>query len=186
MSFSTFETSPQWGDDPALTDGVLTRRVWAFVVDGLLVSLLCGLLWLLLLTFGVLTLGLGLPLLGLIPFVPFLYNWLSLLGRVTATPGQALLGLRVRRDADLGSPDPIQALAWSAGFAVTFLVGAWPFLAALVTPRHRTLHDLVSGLVVVRSQAVRRVSLTGPGPTWNTGAGRSNGPTDAAGAPAFE
>jgi uncharacterized RDD family membrane protein YckC len=168
LSHSRFDIA-DWSDEAALTEGVLTRRLVAFLIDGVLVTLLCWVLFAVLVLFGVLTLGLGLPLLSLIPLVPIAYNWLSLLRRASATPGQALLGLRVRRDADLGPPSGLQALAWSLGFTVTCGLGFIWFAVALVTVRHRALHDLVSGLVVVRAGATS--ALTGPGRAWKTGAG---------------
>lgn len=138
----------------ALAQGVLTRRVLAFVVDGLLCTAVIAVLWVMLLGFGLLTLGLGLPLLGLLPAVPFLYNWLSLCSPLSATPGQRLLGLVVRRDADLGPPTPLEALIWTVGFVVTISLGAVWFAAALITVRHRALHDIAAGLCVVRRQAL--------------------------------
>lgn len=169
MSYSRFDIA-DWSEEAALTEGVLTRRVLAFLVDGFLLTCLCGALWVVLGLFGILTLGLGLPLLGLIPVVPILYNWLSILGRTSATPGQALLGLRVRRDEDLGPPTGLQALIWSIGFAITCTLGFIWFAVALVTVRHRALHDLVSDLVVVRARGLTS-TLTGPPPAWKTGRG---------------
>ena len=148
--------------DDALTAGVLSRRIFAFFLDCLLVAALCAVLWVLLLLFGLLTLGLGLPLLGLLPLVPVLYNWLSVASSLSGTPGQRLMGLQVRRNADLAPPTPLEALVWTVGFVVTVSLGAVWFVFALITVRHRTLHDVVSGLVVVRSRA-----LTAPAPVWN-------------------
>ena len=48
---------------------------------------------------------------SILPFVPFFYHFLSLLGSSNATPGQQMMGLMVRRDADLGPPTGLQALA---------------------------------------------------------------------------
>lgn len=142
-----------WPEDALLRD-VLGRRVLAFVVDALLVTVICAAVWVLLLAVGLLTLGLGLPLFALLPAVPLLYNWLALLTPVAATPGQALLGLTVRRDADLTRPSGLEALVWIVGFYISVTLGVFWLLAALFTVRHRTLHDMLSGLVVVRSQAL--------------------------------
>lgn len=169
MSYSRFEIG-DWSAEAGLTEGVLTRRVFAFLIDGLLVTVICAALWVVLGIFGVMTLGLGLPLLGLIPLVPIAYNWLALMGRSSATPGQALLGLRVRRDEDLGQPSGLQALVWSLGFVITCSLGFIWFAIALVTIRHRALHDLISGLTVVRSRAVTS-ALTEPRAAWKDGRG---------------
>jgi uncharacterized RDD family membrane protein YckC len=110
-----------------------------------------------------------LPLLGLLPAVPPLYHFLSLASRLSATPGQALLGLRVRRNGDLGRPDMLEALVSVVGFYVTLALGAIWLAIALATTRHRTLHDLVAGLVVVRTDALS--ALTAPDGDWNMGHG---------------
>jgi uncharacterized RDD family membrane protein YckC len=140
--------------DDALVHGVLSRRVLAFVLDGLIVAGVCGTLWLVLLAFGLLTLGLGLPLLGIVPLVPLLYNWLSVASPFSATPGQRIMGLVVRHNADLGRPTPLEALIWTAGFVLTMSLGGIWLAVALLTVRHRTLHDIASGLVVVRRRAL--------------------------------
>jgi uncharacterized RDD family membrane protein YckC len=149
-------------DDYWLTEGVLARRVFAWLVDLLLIGLLLGALLLLLLLFGVLTLGLGLPLLGALPVVPFCYHWLFVAGPASATPGQQALGLVVRRDDDLGRPTPVQAFVYTLVFYLTLAATGLLLLVALFTVRHRTLHDLASGLVVVRARA-----LTGGLGSWN-------------------
>jgi uncharacterized RDD family membrane protein YckC len=156
--------------EAALTHAVLRRRVAAFVLDGLLVAALCCVAWMVLLTFGLLTLGLGLPLLGLLPAVPVAYNWLSVASDLSATPGQYLTGLAVRRDADLVRPTPLEALVWTLGFVATISLGAIWFGFALLTRRRRTLHDLLSGLTVVRRRALQQ-ALTGPGLVWDAPAG---------------
>ena len=104
--------------------------------------------------FGVVTFGLGMPLLALLPVMPPLYHFLTLASPLSATPGQTLMGLVVRRNRDLGRPDPLEALICVACFYATLALGAIWLAVALVTTRHRTLHDLLSGLVVVRSEAV--------------------------------
>lgn len=143
-------------DDDWLTEGVLTRRVVAWLVDVVLIGLLCAALWFLLLLFGVLTLGLGLPLLGILPLVPFGYHVLFLAGSSSATPGQQALGLVVRRSDDLGRPTPLQAVVFTLAFFVTLATSGLLLLVALFTVRKRTLHDLASGLVVVRLRALTR------------------------------
>ena len=143
-------------DDDWLTEGVLIRRIFAWLIDALLISLLLVGLWFALLLFGVLTLGLGLPLFGVLPFVPFCYHMLSILGPMSATPGQAALDLVVRRNDDFGQPTAIQAVIYTLLFFVTLATCGLLLLVALFTVRKRTLHDLASGLVVVRSRALTR------------------------------
>jgi uncharacterized RDD family membrane protein YckC len=149
-------------DDEWLTRGVLTRRVFAWLLDVLLIGLLFAVLGIGLLLFGVLTLGLGLPLLSVLPFVPFCYHVGFLAGSTSATPGQSALGLVVRRDDDFGPPTLFQAVISTLVFFLTLATSGLLLLVALVTVRHRTLHDLASGLVVVRARA-----LTARSGSWN-------------------
>lgn len=142
-----------WPQEYWLGTGVLTRRVFAWLIDaGLILCLAVG-AWMFCLLFGVLTLGLGWPLFGVLPALPVLYHWLFL-ASFAATPGQAMLGLTVRREADLQRPGPLEALAFTLLFYLTMLCGAFWFAIALFTPRHRALHDMVSGLWVVRARAL--------------------------------
>ncbi len=165
MSYANAQPPPPYGlammQDDLLTRGVMTRRCVAWVVDLVLIAGLTLVGWVVLFTFGLLTLGLGMPLLGLLPFVPAAYYFLFLAG-MAATPGQAMLGLRVLRDDDLGRPTPLQALLAVVIYTVTWATSGLLLLIAPFTRRHRTLHDLVSGLVVVRTRA-----LTAPSPLWN-------------------
>ena len=149
-------------DDHWLIAGVMIRRIVAWLLDVLLVGLLVAALWFVLLLFGVLTLGIGMPLLGLLPFVPFCYHLFFVAGPWSATPGQRALGLAVRRNDDLGPPSFAQAFVYTLVFYLTLATLGWLLLIALFTVRHRTLHDLASGLVVVRTRA-----LTGGFGSWN-------------------
>ena len=127
-------------------------------------------LWTVLATFTVLTFGLGAPVMALLGAVPFLYTWLSVAGGLSATPGQAMMGLRVRQNADLGPPGAGAALIWTVGYMVTVALGAIWLAVALITGRNRTGHDLVAGLVVVRVDGLRR-PLTTAAPPWTMRAG---------------
>jgi uncharacterized RDD family membrane protein YckC len=151
--------------------GVLPRRCLAWLVDVVLIGLLVWVLWWLLLFFVLLTLGLGHGVLLLLPFVPFAYHMLSLLGRRSATPGQRLCGLTVRRNDDLGPPHPLQAFVSTLLLYITLATSGLLLLIALFTIRHRTLHDVVSGLVVVRVDAM--AALTAPAAGWNMPPGTS-------------
>jgi uncharacterized RDD family membrane protein YckC len=161
-----FDSGLDWVSDAEMTDGAIARRVVAFVIDGVIVLIVCKALAAALFVFGILTLGLGFPLLGLIPVVPVLYNWASLVSPLSATPGQALLGLAVRRNEDLGPPGGFAAIIFVLGFYLSLALSGLPLLLALFNARHRTLHDIASGLVLVRSQALTRAAGF-----WNMPAG---------------
>jgi uncharacterized RDD family membrane protein YckC len=162
MSYSSYPPSSALQEDAVLTGGVMFRRVIAWLLDAMLIALLCGAMWMSFLLFGLLTLGLGFPLLGLIPAIPVLYHWLSIASSLSATPGQAMMGLVVRRNEDLGQPSGLQALVFTLLFYLTMAAGMIWMAIALLTIRHRTFHDIASGLVVVRSRA-----LTPPALFWN-------------------
>ena len=139
-----------------LTEGVLTRRVLAWLVDMLLVGIILAVIWV---SFGVLTLatfGLGLPLFALLPAVPFAYHWLFI-ATAGATPGQALFGICVRRDDDLGPASLLAALIFTVVLWVQLAFSGLWLLLALFTFRHRAIHDLASGLVIVRSRALTKL-----------------------------
>ena len=155
-------------DDDFLVGGALSRRCVAWCVDFCLIGILVAVAWAALVMFGLLTFGLGFSALSLLPFIPFLYHVLSLMSGPTATPGQQMLGLTVRRDADLGPPTPLQVLISVLVFYLTLATSGLLLFVALFTLRHRTLHDLVSGLVVVRVQAMRTLTASNQG--WNMGA----------------
>jgi uncharacterized RDD family membrane protein YckC len=143
----------------------------AWLFDVFLIALLVWVLWWILVMFGLLTFGLGFGAMSILPFVPFCYHFLSLLGASSATPGQQMTGLTVRRDFDLGPPNPMQALASVLMFYLTLATSGLLLVVALFTRRHRTLHDLVSGLVVVRVRGMQ--TLTGAGAGWNMSGGTS-------------
>jgi len=149
--------------DTGLIEGVMFRRVWAWLIDLLLLGGIVAVLWVILVGFGLLTLGLGLPLLGLLPVVPLAYHIVFVAGRRSATPGQVMMDLVVARDQDLGRPSLLQAILFTAGLWLTLGAGVIWLAAALVIRRHRTLHDLVSGVVVVRSSALSRALTAAPG-----------------------
>jgi uncharacterized RDD family membrane protein YckC len=155
-------------DDEFLTAGVMSRRCVAWVIDVLLIAMLIWVLWWILVMFGLLTLGLGFGAMSILPFVPFCYHFFSLLGVASATPGQRIMGLIVRRNDDFGPPTGLQAFLAVLLFYLTMATSGLLLLVALFTVRHRTLHDLVSGLVVVRVQA-----LTAQGGGWNMYGGTS-------------
>ncbi len=157
-------------DEAPLLEGVLFRRVWAWLIDLLLVGGIVAVLWVVLVGFGLLTLGLGLPLLGLLPAVPVAYHVLFVASARSATPGQAMMDLTVRRDQDLGRPSLLQAVLFTAGLWLTLGAGVVWLAAALLTTRHRTLHDLVSGVVVIRARALDG-ALTAPADFGNMGRG---------------
>jgi uncharacterized RDD family membrane protein YckC len=136
--------------DPLLTRGVLARRLCAFLVDLFIIGVLSWMLAIGILIFGILTLGLGWLMFHILPLLPFVYYTL-LVGGSSGTPGQRLFGLSVRQDLDLRMPSMAQAFVWTLLMWLSFVLACVPFALALVSPRHRAGHDLLSGLVVIRN-----------------------------------
>ena len=140
-------------EDDVLTEGVPLRRVWAWLIDVVLIAVLAGVLWVLVMVLGLLTLGLGMTLLGVLPLVPLAYH-LLFVAMSGATPGQSFMGLTVRRNEDLGPPDFARAALFTVGLYVTLAAGVIWLGVAFFTLRRRTLHDILAGVVVVRRRAL--------------------------------
>jgi uncharacterized RDD family membrane protein YckC len=130
---------------------VLARRVLAYLLDLVFIAIIGGVLGTALTLLTILSFGLLGVLLYILPAVGVLYGALTIGGRHSATWGMRLMSLEVRR-TDGGRPDFVQALIFSLLFYATIALTSWLILlVALVTPRKRALHDLLSGLVIRRS-----------------------------------
>ncbi|MFD9896818.1 RDD family protein [Mesorhizobium sp. NPDC059025] len=139
-------------DDVRAYDGVRSRRVFACILDYLVVGLLTIPFAILVFLFGIITLGLGWMLFSvLVPAVAVVYIWNTLGGRDQATLGMKAMGIRLDR-LD-GTPiDGMTAvvhsvLFWAGNVILTPLV----LLITLFSDRKRTLHDLLLGTVVSRT-----------------------------------
>lgn len=155
--------------DDWLTRDVWPRRIFAFLIDWVLIAILSAAIAWTIGVLGLLTLGFGFALWHLLWLVPPAYFILWLTTREAATPGQRLLGLTVRQDSALGfagvaaGPSFAQGLAWTVLLFLSFSVAAGlPLLLVLFTKRRRALHDLLSGLTVVHRHAL------GPGPWFGS------------------
>jgi uncharacterized RDD family membrane protein YckC len=139
-------------DDTRAYEGVRTRRVLAFFIDYLIVGLLTIPFAILVLLLGILTLGLGWMLFSiLVPTVALTYVWNTLGGPKQATTGMQVMGIRLDR-LDEKPVDGMLAvvhtvLFWAGNVVLTPLI----LLATLVLDRKRTVHDLLLGTVVTRS-----------------------------------
>jgi uncharacterized RDD family membrane protein YckC len=127
--------------------GVRTRRIVAFFLDLVLVSILAMALWFALL---ILTLGFSLLLLPPIyPLVAFFYNGLTVSGRKMATPGMRVMDLEMRMH-DSGARVPfIHAAAHALFFYLSWMLPPL-FLVPLVDAEKRCLHDMLAGVLFVR------------------------------------
>jgi uncharacterized RDD family membrane protein YckC len=150
-------TPPDPLDNPALYAGVRTRRVFGYLVDLVLIGMLWGVAWVGALLLGIVTLGLVWPILVVaVGFVPLAYHTLTIAGPTSGTVGMWLFDVEVRSWTGK-RPDFGQALIMTAIYMIT----VWPtglliLLVSLFDGRSRTLHDILSGTVVVRRSALQR------------------------------
>lgn len=136
--------------NPHVSAGVIPRRIFALLLDMFIIGIIGWVSAFFILIFGFLTLGLGWLAWHIIPVLPFAYYTL-LIGGSGATPGQRAMGITVRQDTTLAPPTLPQALVWSLLLALSFVFAGIPFLLALLNPRHRAAHDILSGLVILRA-----------------------------------
>jgi len=139
-------------DDVRAYDGVRTRRVLAFCIDYLIIGLLLIPVGIAVFLLGLVTLGLGWSLFAVIaPVVALVYIWVTLGGPAQSTIGMRMMGIRLDR-LDGRPIDGLLAvvhsvLFWAGNALLTPLI----LLATLFLDRKRTVHDLLLGTVVTRS-----------------------------------
>ena len=127
--------------------GVRTRRIFAFCIDIVFVTILSMILWTVLL---VLTIGLSLVLLPpIFPFVAFFYNGLTVSGVKMATPGMRMMDLEMRLHRDGARVPFINAAAHALFFYLSWMLPP-VFLVPLVDSEKRCLHDMLAGVLVLR------------------------------------
>src|SRR6476620_12447961 len=149
---------------PELFEGVLARRVVAFVIDFIILAVPVLLAAMFIFAFGIVTLGLGFALCWLVS--PSTVIWALLyFGGTLGGPNSATIGLRVL-DLEMrtwyGAPayfvlGAVHAIAF--WFTVSFFT---PFvlLVAFFNERRRLLHDILLGTVIINKSA--RASMLRP------------------------
>jgi uncharacterized RDD family membrane protein YckC len=136
--------------DPRLLDSVILRRAMALFLDWFCMGVVFWTSLLFIGIFGIFTLGAGWLAFHFLPFLPFAYYAL-LIGGSGATPGQRLMDITLRRDTDLAAPSLAQALVWTLLLYASFALAGVPFLFALLNPHKRAMHDILSGLTIIRA-----------------------------------
>lgn len=142
---------------PELFDGVLARRVVAFMVDFVIISIPVVLAAMFIFAFGIVTLGLGFALYWLLPSATVIwaivYFGVTLGGPTSATLGMRVMDLEMR--TWYGAPayfvlGAVHAVAF--WFTVSFFT---PFvlLVAFFNERGRLLHDIMLGTVIINNAA---------------------------------
>jgi uncharacterized RDD family membrane protein YckC len=149
---------------PELFRGVLTRRVFAFLIDVVVLSIPVILVVVFIAVFGVITLGLGWVLFWLVSpasvIWALIYYGASLGGPHSATVGMRMMDLQLR--TWYGAPSYFvlgamhAVLFWISVSVLTPLI----LLLGLFNGRRRLLHDIVLGTVVINSSV--RTQMAGP------------------------
>jgi uncharacterized RDD family membrane protein YckC len=141
--------------NPELFEGVLARRVVAFLIDFLVIAIPVVLAAMFIFAFGIVTLGFGWALYWLLPPASVIwaiaYSGASLGGPRSATIGMRVMELEMR--TWYGAPAYFVLGAVHA-VAFWFSVSAFtPFvlLVAFFNQRKRLLHDIVLGTVIINN-----------------------------------
>ncbi|WP_137151594.1 RDD family protein [Devosia sp. FKR38] len=142
---------------PELFEGLLTRRVFAFVIDVIVMSMMIVAFSLVGLIAGFLTFGLGwLALTVVVPASIVLYYAATL-----GSPRRATLGMQamdIVLTPTRGQPlDGWMAFIHAGVFWITTWI-SWPvsLLFALFTPRRQMIHDLITGTLMLRRSPMVR------------------------------
>ncbi|GAC1339944.1 MAG: RDD family protein [Beijerinckiaceae bacterium] len=127
--------------------GVRTRRILALCLDFVVVGILAAAIWLALL---IMTFGLTLFFLPpIFPFVAFFYNGFSVSGRKMGTPGMRMMDLQMQLAGSGGRVPFIVAAIHAVLFYFSWMFPPI-FLVSIVTHDKRCLHDIFSGVIVLR------------------------------------
>jgi len=141
--------------NPELFEGVLARRVVAFLIDFIIIAIPVVVAAMFIFAFGIITLGLGWALYWLLPAASVLwaivYFGLTLGSDRSATIGMRVMDLEMR--TWYGAPayfvlGAVHAVAF--WFTVSFFT---PFvlLVAFFNERRRLLHDIMLGTVIINN-----------------------------------
>ncbi len=151
---------------PELFEGVLARRVVAFMIDVFLIGVPVALAYVFTFIFTIVTLGLGAVLFWLLP--PATVVWaLVYFGLTLGSPASATIGMRMM-DLEMrtwyGAPAYFVLGAVHAVFFWLSISFFTPFilLVAFFNARRRLLHDMLLGTVVINNPAraaARRATL---------------------------
>ena len=146
---------PDPATHPELFAGVLGRRAFAYLIDLCVIGTIMIAAWIVFAMLTLMSLGLlGPGLWFLFGLIPLAYHTLLVGGRHSATIGMRLFDLELR-SWDGERPVLLQALAHAVLFYL--MVGATCsliLLFALINRRARTLHDVLTGMLMVRSSGL--------------------------------
>ena len=139
---------PDPATDPQFYEGTLVSRAVAWVIDGFFIGIIAAIL---VFTIGVGTFGLGFllaPIIGLGTAFAYRFGTIAMSSR---TPGMGLMGLEFR-GLDGQRFDRTEAFVHTALYMVVFISVVGQVLSCLIavmTPRHQTIADLVTGSTAI-------------------------------------
>ncbi len=143
---------------PELFDGILSKRIVAFVIDAVLIVLLMVPAGLMILVLGLITLGIAWLLFpALFAIVALGYCAFTLGGYASATPGMRIIGVTLRT---WNGQRMFPMLAVMHALIFWFSCGILTPLVLLVglfTPRRQLLHDLLLGVVALNAEPLARL-----------------------------
>ena len=134
--------------EPARLRGLLWRRPFAYIVDAIILAVASAILFVV-----------APPALPLAVLIPLAYHSLLIGGPQSATLGQRLFGIEVRR-LDGGRPTLLQAFIQTVMFYAT--VAFTSFLILLIplfNRRRRALHDVLAGTLTLRRSGAPELLL---------------------------
>jgi uncharacterized RDD family membrane protein YckC len=137
---------------PELFEGVRWRRAFAYLIDAICIGMIAVVVWILFALLWVLSFGmLGPALWFLFGLIPLAYHTLLVSGPHAATFGMRVFDLQLRSWSG-ERPVFLQALAHPALFYLTVgATGSLILLFTLFNRRKRTLHDVLTGMLMVRT-----------------------------------
>ncbi len=132
-------------------EGVRTARFMSFLVDYVIIGILCIPLAIVIGFLGIITLSLGWMLYPfLIPAVALIYVALTLGGPAQATIGMRFMGVSIKR-LDGGRVDPFLAVLHSILFWVIHSFAMIiPLFASFFSSKKRLIHDVLLGTYISR------------------------------------
>jgi uncharacterized RDD family membrane protein YckC len=143
--------------NPELFEGVLARRVIAFIIDIVIIAIPLIVGWMFIFVFGLVTFGLGWALFWLMSpgsvLWALVYYGITLGGPASATLGMRAMDIQMR--TWYGAPayfvlGAVHAIVfWISISVLTPLI----LVVGLLNARHRLLHDVLVGTVLINNAA---------------------------------
>ena len=155
--------------NPELFEGILTRRVLAFFIDVIVISVPIASAALLIVLFGIFTLGLGLILLwplhaGAVIWAVLYYGF-TLGGSASATIGMRVMDLEMRTWYGAPAYFVLGAVHAIVYWVTVSVLTPFVLLIGFFNERRRLLHDILIGTVVInnpaRTQILRQARRAG-------------------------